>query len=125
MAEVIDNRALHRFELSQGGHVAELVYESDGGRLVLVHTGVPVELSGHGIGGQLVQGRSTRRPGTTSRSSPSAPMPGAGWTNTVPNSAPSPSRTWPDGAHNQTTSCRSRTSIPAPVRALTQVTSLR
>jgi predicted GNAT family acetyltransferase len=56
MAEVIDNRALHRFELSQGGHVAELVYERDDGRLVLVHTGVPDELSGQGIGGQLVQG---------------------------------------------------------------------
>jgi hypothetical protein len=55
MAEVTDNRALHRFELTKDGHTAELVYDRDGDRLVLVHTGVPDELSGHGIGGQLVQ----------------------------------------------------------------------
>jgi predicted GNAT family acetyltransferase len=55
MAEVIDNRALHRFELRHGGHIAELVYERDDGRLVLVHTGVADELSGHGMGGRLVQ----------------------------------------------------------------------
>ena len=34
---------------------AELVYERDGDRLVLIHTGVPDELSGHGIGGALVR----------------------------------------------------------------------
>jgi predicted GNAT family acetyltransferase len=33
----------------------ELVYALDRDRLILVHTGVPDELSGHGIGGRLVQ----------------------------------------------------------------------
>jgi predicted GNAT family acetyltransferase len=51
---VVDNEAASRFELSIGGHVAELVYRRRGNRLVLVHTGVPDELEGRGVGGMLV-----------------------------------------------------------------------
>jgi predicted GNAT family acetyltransferase len=45
----------HRFVLTADGHEAELVYELEGDRLVLVHTGVPDELGGRGLGGVLVQ----------------------------------------------------------------------
>lgn len=37
------------------GAVAELIYRRRADRLVLIHTGVPGNLAGHGIGGRLVQ----------------------------------------------------------------------
>ena len=52
---VTDNAARHRFELEVDGHLAELVYRLDGQRLILVHTGVPDELGGRGLGGVLVR----------------------------------------------------------------------
>ncbi len=52
---VVDNTARHRFEADVEGQRAELVYRLDGDRLVLVHTEVPDELAGRGIGGQLVE----------------------------------------------------------------------
>jgi uncharacterized protein len=53
-ATVADNPAASRFEVTEEGQVAELVYRRVGDRLVLVHTGVPDELEGRGIGGALV-----------------------------------------------------------------------
>jgi predicted GNAT family acetyltransferase len=53
-ADVIDNTDASRFELRAGGWLAELVYRIRGDRLVLVHTEVPFELEGRGIGGRLV-----------------------------------------------------------------------
>jgi predicted GNAT family acetyltransferase len=55
--KIVDNSTQSRFVATVGaGQVeGELVYALDGDRLVLVHTGVPDELSGHGIGGRLVQ----------------------------------------------------------------------
>ena len=53
--EVVDNLERHRFELEQDGHLAQLVYEPQADRLVLVHTEVPDELGGHGLGGVLVR----------------------------------------------------------------------
>jgi predicted GNAT family acetyltransferase len=53
-AEVIDNAGDSRFELRAGGKLAELVYRLRGNRLVLIHTEVPAEFEGHGIGGRLV-----------------------------------------------------------------------
>lgn len=53
-AEVTDNTDASRFELHADGWLAELVYRIRGDRLVLVHTEVPVELEGRGIGGRLV-----------------------------------------------------------------------
>jgi uncharacterized protein len=53
-AEVIDNPGDSRFELRAGGKLAELVYRLRGDRLVLIHTEVPAEFEGHGIGGRLV-----------------------------------------------------------------------
>jgi hypothetical protein len=52
--EVVDNPAEHRFELTLDGHVAVLEYRLHGDRMTLVHTGVPEELEGQGIGGRLV-----------------------------------------------------------------------
>lgn len=52
--QVTDNQAQSRFELDTDGHVAELVYRRNAKRLVLIHTDVPAELEGHGIGGRLV-----------------------------------------------------------------------
>ncbi len=53
-ADVIDNTDASRFELRADGWLAELVYRIRAGRLVLVHTEVPFELEGRGIGGRLV-----------------------------------------------------------------------
>jgi predicted GNAT family acetyltransferase len=53
-ANVIDNTGASRFELREDGRLAELIYRVRGDRLVLVHTEVPVELEGRGIGGRLV-----------------------------------------------------------------------
>ncbi len=51
---IIDNVADSRFELTQDGTLAELLYRLNGKRLVLIHTGVPDALGGRGIGGALV-----------------------------------------------------------------------
>ncbi len=51
---VTDNQAASRFEITEGGHLAELRYHRSGNRLALIHTEVPGELEGRGIGGKLV-----------------------------------------------------------------------
>lgn len=51
---VTDDTAHSRFLIVEDGSEAELVYRRNGGRLVLVHTGVPEEIGGRGIAGQLV-----------------------------------------------------------------------
>ena len=51
---VTDNKAASRFEISDGGHLAELRYHRNGKRLALIHTEVPEELEGRGYGGRLV-----------------------------------------------------------------------
>jgi RimJ/RimL family protein N-acetyltransferase len=51
---VTDDQARSRFELRSDGRVAELVYRRNAKRLVLLHTGVPSELAGRGLGGRLV-----------------------------------------------------------------------
>jgi uncharacterized protein len=52
---VRDNEDEGRFEVAVEGGPAVLDYRRGDGRLVLVHTGVPRELEGAGIGGSLVQ----------------------------------------------------------------------
>jgi uncharacterized protein len=52
--QVTDNQAESRFELRVADHLAELKYHRNGKRFVLLHTEVPSELEGHGIGGRLV-----------------------------------------------------------------------
>lgn len=51
---VTDNQAASRFEIADGGHLAELRYHHSGDRLALIHTEVPEELEGRGLGGRLV-----------------------------------------------------------------------
>src|SRR5258707_1320194 len=51
---VTDNQAASRFEITDDGHLAELRYHRSGNRLAPIHTEVPVELEGRGIGGRLV-----------------------------------------------------------------------
>jgi uncharacterized protein len=53
-SDVVDNEAAGRFEFTVDGHLAELVYRRAGDRLILIHTGVPDDLGGKGIGGILV-----------------------------------------------------------------------
>ena len=53
-SQVVDNPDANRFELTVDGHLAELTYRRAGGRLVLLHTEVPGELEGKGLGGVLV-----------------------------------------------------------------------
>jgi NAD+ kinase len=53
-AEIVDDRAGSRFVIRHGGAEAELVYRVHGDRLELIHTEVPEEWGGHGIGGRLV-----------------------------------------------------------------------
>ena len=52
--QVTDNQAASRFELRVDVGLAELSYRRVGNRLVLIHTEVPVELEGRGLGGALV-----------------------------------------------------------------------
>lgn len=54
-ADVRDDPENSRLVVELDGHIAELVYREEPDRLVLVHTGVPDELEGHGIGGTLVR----------------------------------------------------------------------
>lgn len=44
-----------RFVLQEAGVEAELLFRHRGNRLILVHTEVPEELGGRGVGGQLVR----------------------------------------------------------------------
>ncbi len=50
---VVHNPEQHRFEITQEGHTAELVYRLKPGRIVMVHTGVPAELEGRGLAKEL------------------------------------------------------------------------
>lgn len=52
--DIVNNEAELRFETTIDGHMAELIYRRHGDRLVLVHTKVPDELEGKGVGGELV-----------------------------------------------------------------------
>jgi hypothetical protein len=56
MSEVRDNPDKQRFELDAGGHVAFSQYHRVGDKLVMLHTEVPPELAGRGIGSTLVRG---------------------------------------------------------------------
>jgi uncharacterized protein len=53
---VRDNPALNRFELDRDGHTAVAYYQLSPGVITFTHTEFPAELSGHGIGSELVRG---------------------------------------------------------------------
>ena len=51
--EIKNNPEEQRYEAWIDGKLAELAYEQEGKRIVYIHTGVPPELSGHGIANKL------------------------------------------------------------------------
>jgi len=53
---VHDNTERQRFELEADGHIAFANYERDDGVLTMLHTEVPKELEGRGIGSALIRG---------------------------------------------------------------------
>jgi uncharacterized protein len=53
---VSNNPAVDRFELAVDGHIAAAYYELAGGVITFVHTEVPPELGGKGIGSKLIRG---------------------------------------------------------------------
>ena len=56
MTDIVDNSAQHRFELAVDGHIAATYYEIADGVITFVHTEVPPELGGKGIGSKLIKG---------------------------------------------------------------------
>lgn len=55
-SSVRDNTEQHRFELPLDGHTAFAEYRRSDGTLYVMHTEVPKELNGKGIGSALVRG---------------------------------------------------------------------
>ncbi|HUN98358.1 MAG TPA: GNAT family N-acetyltransferase [Bradyrhizobium sp.] len=56
MSEVINNSEKHRFELAVDGHIAATYYNISDGVITFIHTEVPAELGGKGIGSKLIKG---------------------------------------------------------------------
>lgn len=54
--EIHDNAASSRYELDVDGHIAFVDYRLRPDRIVLVHTEVPSELGGRGVGSKLAKG---------------------------------------------------------------------
>jgi len=52
---IINNPHRHRFETTVDGRVAVSNYEQDGKRITFIHTEVPQELAGRGVGSVLVK----------------------------------------------------------------------
>jgi predicted GNAT family acetyltransferase len=56
MTDVANNRAHHRYELTVDGHIAATYYAIADGVITFIHTEVPPELAGKGIGSKLIKG---------------------------------------------------------------------
>ena len=56
MTDVVNNKAEHRYELMVEGHLAATYYTLADGVITFVHTEVPPELGGKGVGSRLVKG---------------------------------------------------------------------
>jgi predicted GNAT family acetyltransferase len=54
--EVSNNRTHHRYELTVDGHLAAAYYRIADGVITFIHTEVPPELGGKGIGSKLIKG---------------------------------------------------------------------
>ncbi len=54
--DVRDNAAEGRYELTVEGYLAAAYYKKDGNVVTFVHTEVPKELGGKGVGSRLVKG---------------------------------------------------------------------
>ena len=49
MDEIVDNIAMHRFEMLIGDDIAVAYYQEQDGSVVLLHTEVPQRFSGQGV----------------------------------------------------------------------------
>jgi predicted GNAT family acetyltransferase len=56
MSDIIDNKARDRFELEVESHIAATYYKIENGVITFIHTEVPPELGGKGIGSKLIKG---------------------------------------------------------------------
>jgi uncharacterized protein len=56
MSDIVNNRTEHRYELAVDGYTAATYYEIADGVITFVHTEVPPELGGKGIGSRLIKG---------------------------------------------------------------------
>ncbi|UZF90910.1 GNAT family N-acetyltransferase [Bosea sp. NBC_00550] len=54
--DVVEKPEQNRFELTLDGGTALVAYRRDGNRLVLLHTEVPEQFAGQGIGSRLAKG---------------------------------------------------------------------
>ena len=54
--QIINNTVKQRYELAVDGHIAATYYEIADGVITFVHTEVPPELGGKGIGSKLIKG---------------------------------------------------------------------
>lgn len=52
---LVKNEALQRFELEVDGFTSLIEYKESGNQVVLIHTEVPVELEGKGVGTAIVE----------------------------------------------------------------------
>ena len=52
---VVDDAENDRFVFEQDGATAQLAYDLDGDRLILIHTEVPEALAGRGVAARMVQ----------------------------------------------------------------------
>lgn len=55
-SSVRDNQQLHRFELDADGHITFSEYQRADDTITFLHTEVPKELEGRGIGSALIRG---------------------------------------------------------------------
>ena len=56
MTDIVNNKAHHRYEFAVEGHIAATYYKLADGVITFIHTEVPPELGGKGIGSKLIQG---------------------------------------------------------------------
>jgi hypothetical protein len=56
MSDIVNNSAKQRYELAVDGHVAATYYKIDDRVITFIHTEVPPELGGKGIGSKLIRG---------------------------------------------------------------------
>jgi predicted GNAT family acetyltransferase len=56
LSDIVNNRAHHRYELAVDGHIAATYYAIADGVITFIHTEVPPELGGKGVGSTLIKG---------------------------------------------------------------------
>lgn len=52
---LVNNKELQRFELEVDGYTSFIEYKASGNQMILIHTEVPTELEGKGVGTAIVE----------------------------------------------------------------------